>query len=214
MSEKFHLTDRRAWLLGAASVLVLSACSNIIGPPEAAPLYVLDPVDSPPAAGPPVSWQLAVVLPEASDSLDSNRIVLLQPTGQLDFYANSSWQDRLPFLVQSSLIEAFEMSGRTKGVGRETEGIKTDYLLMTDIREFQARYAVADTPPKIEVRISAKLVSARTRVIVQTIDAHSEIQINQNSVPSVVAAMNQALANVQAQIVEWALAAPAPPAHA
>jgi len=211
MSKRNFLIDRRAWLLGAASVVVLSACSNIIGPPDAPPLYVLDPTDSPPAAGAPVNWQLAVVLPEASDSLDSNRIVLLQPTGQLDFYANSSWQDRLPFLVQSSLIEAFEMSGRTRGVGRETEGIRTDYLLLTDIREFQAHYAVADTPPKVEVRIAAKLVSARTRMIVRTIDAHSEIQTTQNSVPGVVAAMNQALANVQAQIVEWAMAAPAPP---
>jgi cholesterol transport system auxiliary component len=95
-------------------------------------------------------------------------------------------------------------------VGRETEGIKTDYLLLTDIRDFQARYEVADAPPLAQVRIAAKLVSARTRMIVQSMDADSEVRASQNSVASVVAAMNQALSDVQSQIVDWALKAPPP----
>jgi cholesterol transport system auxiliary component len=210
MSKRTFSADRRALLASGAAAFMLSACSNIIGPPEASPLYVLDPANPKATIGGPVPWQLSIVLPEASDSLDSDRIALLQPTGQLDFYANSNWQDRLPFLVQSALVEAFEASGRTPGVGRDSEGIKSDYLLVTDIREFEARYAVADTPPVAQVRIEAKLISVRTRMIVQSTDAHSEVQATQNSVLSVVAAMNQALAGVQSQIVSWALTAPPP----
>ena len=37
------LLDRRLFLLGA-SALVLSACSNVIGPPDAPQIYVLRPV--------------------------------------------------------------------------------------------------------------------------------------------------------------------------
>lgn len=210
MIKESHPINRRALLASTASALVLSACGSMIGPPDAAPIYVLDPANPPHADGRPVPWQLAIVLPEASDTLDTTRIALLQPTGQLDFFANASWQDRLPFVVQSALVEAFEASGRTPGVGRDSEGIKTDYLLITDIREFEAHYAAVDTSPIAQVRIEAKLVSARTRMIVQSLDAHSEVLAGQNSVASVVAAMNQALANVQAQIVDWALNAPLP----
>jgi cholesterol transport system auxiliary component len=212
MSKRTFSTDRRALLASGASLLVLSACSNIIGPPESAALYVLDPENSPARNGPALLWQLSVVLPETSDSLDTTRISLMMPAGQMDYYANANWQDRLPLLVQASLVEAFEATGRLTAVGRDSEGLKSDYLLLTDIRAFQARYDVADAPPKVEVRIVAKLVRALTRTIVQVIDAQSVVPVAQNSVPSVVAAMNQALSNVETQIVDWALRAP-PPVH-
>ena len=150
------------------------------------------------------------MLPESPDSLDTNRIVLVQPDDQMDFYANASWQDRAPFAVQSALIEAFEDSGRIAGVGRDTEGLKSDYLLETEIRDFQARYDVADGVPTVQVRIAAKLIATRGRTIAQSFIAHSEVAAGQNSVPAAVAAFNQALSATLGQIVDWALRAPMP----
>lgn len=160
--------------------------------------------------GPAVRWQLTVELPEATDSYDTMRIVLVQPSGQMDYYADASWQDRLPLVIQGTLVEAFESSGRMQAVGRDTEGLKSDYLLVTDIRTFEARYAAPDAPPTVSVRMVAKLIAARTRTIVKSTDAHSEVQASQNNVASVVAAFNQALSAVQTQIVDAALSAPAP----
>jgi cholesterol transport system auxiliary component len=157
-----------------------------------------------------VRWQLTVELPGAADALDSMRILLLQPTGQMDYYADANWQDRLPYVVQGTLVEAFEASGRMQAVGRDTEGLKSDYLLVSDIRDFQARYAAPDAAPTAVVRIVAKLVAARTRTIVVSKDAHSEVQAARNDLPNVIAAFNQALSVAQAQIVEAALNAPAP----
>jgi cholesterol transport system auxiliary component len=202
--------DRRAVLTAGVSAFVLGACSNIIGPPNASPLYMLKPDYAAVASGPPVRWQLTVELPEASESLDTMRIALVQASGQLDYYADAGWQDRLPYVVQGSLIEAFEASGRMQSVGRDTEGLKSDYLLVTDIRDFQARYAAPDSPPSAVVRIVAKLIAARTRTIVMSTDAHSDVQASQNSVAAVIAAFNQALTAVQRKIVEAALNAPAP----
>jgi len=210
MSNQSFSIGRRALLVSGASAFVLSACSNIIGPPEASPMYELEPGRIAPNTGPRVAWQLTVVQPEAADSLDSTRIALEQPGGQLDYYANANWQDRLPFLIQSSLVEAFEQSGRIAAIGRDTEGLKSDYLLVTDIRDFQARYDTPDAAPMAIVRIVAKVVAARTRTIVLAVDAHSEIQSAQNSVASLIGAFNQALTAVQAKIVEGALAAPPP----
>jgi len=210
MSNRSFSTDRRAILAAGVSALALGACSNIIGPPASSPLYVLKPETAAASAGPPVRWQLTVELPEASDSLDTMRIALVQANGQMDYYADAGWQDRLPYVVQGSLIEAFEASGRIPSVGRDTEGLKSDYLLVSDIRDFQARYASPDTPPTAVVRIVAKLIAARTRTIVMSTDARGEVPASQNNVASVIAAFNQALTTVQQKIVQAALNAPAP----
>ncbi len=204
------LLDRRALLVAGVSATALSACSGIIGPPEAPPLYVLKPALPPAGAGRRVPWQMSIALPEAPDSLDTSRIVLVHENAQMDFYADASWQDRVPFLVQSALIEAFEGSGRITAVGRDTEGLKSDYILETDIRDFQARYDAAEAPPTVVVRIAAKLIAVRGRTIAQALPAHGEATAQQNNVPSVVAAFNQALAGAIGQIVDWALGAPMP----
>lgn len=211
MSERSFSIGRRAVLASGMSALALSACSNIIGPPAASPLYVLSPARVAARGGPSVRWQLTVELPEATDSLDTTRILLLQPTGQMDYYADAAWQDRLPVVVQGTLVEAFESSGRMQAVGRDTEGLKSDYLLVTDIRSFEARYAAPDAAPTVSVRIVAKLIAARTRTIVMSTDAQNEVQAGQNNVTSIVAAFNQALSAVQTQIVDAALNAPPPP---
>lgn len=210
MSKRSFDFDRRALLVTGVSAAGLAACSGIIGPPEPAPLYMLRAGPVPASGGPRVSWQLSIVLPEAPQSLDTDRIVLLHENNQMDYYANSSWQDRLPFLIQASLIEAFEASGRIGGVGRDTEGLKSDYLLQSDIRDFQAIYDAPEAPPRAVVRISAKLIGARSRSIAQSIEAHAEAAAAQNTVPSVVAAFNQALTGTMGQIVNWALNAPTP----
>ena len=207
--SKFSL-DRRALLAAGLATTALSACSGIVGPPEAPPLYMLKPLLPPAGGGGRVPWQMSIVLPEAPDSLDTNRIVLVQANAQMDFYAAASWQDRLPFLVQVALIEAFEGSGRIAAVGRDTDGLKSDYLLETDIRDFQARYDAPDAPPTVVVRIAAKLIAARGRSIARSMNAHAEIAAGQNNVPSVVLAFNQALAASLSQITDWALSAPMP----
>ena len=204
------LLDRRFLLIAGTCAVALSACSGIVGPPEPPPLYVLRPPVPPAGGGPRVDWQLSIVLPDAPDSLDTNRIVLQHPNGTMDYYADASWPDRLSLLVQSALIDAFEASNRISAVGRDTDGLKSDYLLQTDIRDFEAIYETDDTAPSVVVRIDARIVNQRTRAIVQALNARAEVDSEANTVPAVVAALNQALGQVMGQIAGWALAAPAP----
>jgi cholesterol transport system auxiliary component len=164
----------------------------------------------PAGGGPRVPWQMSITLPDAPDSLDTSRIALVQPTNQMDYYAASSWQDRLPFLVQRALIDAFEASGRIAAVGRDTDGLKSDYLLLTDIHDFQARYDTEDAPPVAVVQLSVKLIAARSRTIALAKTVGKEVQASQNNVPAVVAAFNQALTDTMAQTVAWAMDAPMP----
>jgi ABC-type uncharacterized transport system auxiliary subunit len=204
MSEQ---TNRRTVLLGTAALL-LAGCSDLIGPTSAPQqLYALRPTGGASTTGPKVKFSLAVMTTTASQHLDSARIAIDQPDGSIDFYAGASWTDHLPVLVQNALVEAFENCGRIDAVSADNEGFHADYFLQAEIRDFEARYAVADGVPTAIVRIQAKLASTHGREIIANLNSVHEVTAANNSVPAAVQAFNQALGQVFSEIVNWALAA-------
>src|SRR5436305_2765007 len=106
---------RRGILLGGVA-LTLSGCGgNLIGPPSPAPqIYVLHPEFAGVTDAPSVGWQLVVAAPVAPASLDVERIALERAPNVMDYYANAQWADRLPLVIQTLLVEAFEKSGKIR----------------------------------------------------------------------------------------------------
>jgi cholesterol transport system auxiliary component len=204
--------DRRFFLV-AASSLALSACSNILGPPDAAQMYALRPAPPPAQPGGKVGWALMISKPDAADNLDSARIPLARGDTELDYFANASWPDHLPDMVQTALLAGFEASGRIDSVSREEDTLHADYALSTDLRDFEARYATPDGAPNIAVTIVAHMVEAHSRKIVAGLTVALTEPASANTVDAVVQAMDTALAKAVAQITQWALALP-PPASA
>ena len=196
-------------MLAPAALLTLGGCGSLIGPSGPPPqIYRLEPNLSPASGGTSVSWQLAVARPNTTQTLDTERIALTRGP-VMDYYADAQWNDNVPRLVQSLLVEAFEKSGRIAAVAPESEGLHADYLLVTEIRNFEARYAGATGTPDVIVDIEAKLVDPRGKVI-GSLDARQTAPAGQNSIPAVVMAFDQAAAAAFAQIVTWTLQAPAP----
>lgn len=207
---RFHL-DRRALLAGGAA-LVVAGCSNIIGPPEAPQIYVLKPRVMA-ARGARVGWSLAIDLPDATDSYDTSRIAISRSANTLDYYANAAWPDRLPVVIQSTIVDAFEDSGRTDQVSRANEGLHATYTLQSEIEEFEAHYDQPDGAPVAVVKIAVKLLDEKTRAIVAHASFAKEQSATANSVAAAVDAFDGALGDALGAIVSWALGA-APPAHA
>ncbi len=162
---------------------------------------------------PLVKWALEVGGPAAPDSLDSERIALSNSPTTVDYYANAAWIGRAPVMLQSLLVQAFEASSgkiRKASVPADTSALHSDYMLGTDIRDFEAQYATKDSAPKVVVSVEAKLFRTHARDIVASLSATQEAQAGTNSVDSVVMAFNEATGALLKQIVEWALHAPAP----
>ena len=196
--------SRRVLLQGAGAV-ALAGCSNLIGPPPAPQIYVLRPAFAPVTAGPNVSWQLVIAVPTAPESLDTERIALERAPDTMDYYANSQWTDRAPVLMQSLLVEAFEKSRRIDAVGRESAGIRPDYILEADIRDFSAHYVVLDTAPKVQVSMGVKLVGALRREVIGSGVFEDEAQAAANNMASITAAFAQATGTTLSRIVTWTL---------
>ena len=212
MSKPDFAPSRRIVLIGASS-LVLAACGNILGPPPASQIYVLRP--APPAqGGGKISWALSIVNPDASDSLDTDRVALAKSDTQLDYYANAVWPDRLPSLIQTVLLAGFEATGRIDSVARDEDSLHADYQLTTDIRDFEARYATPDGAPTATITIIAHMAEVHSRKIVANLTVNATEPASANSVDAVVQAFDTALARAVAQIVNWALALPPPSAAA
>jgi cholesterol transport system auxiliary component len=201
--------DRRA-LFAGASGLVIAGCSNLVGPPSAPKLYVLEPALPRDLPGGKVNWALSIQMPEGSGGLDSERIAILMPPSGMDYYADSAWTDHLPILVQSALLEAFETCGRIDAVARDSDSARADYILSTDLRDFEARLDQAQGAPVAMVRIGARLVNARTREIVGYTSSSRELPASVNSVGAAVEALNSAFGGVLAQLVPWVLDRPKP----
>jgi cholesterol transport system auxiliary component len=202
-----HTFSRRGAIVGAGAI-GLSACSVLQGPaiPQ---LYVLRP-QMPPAMGPRVNWRLAVAAPDAIASLDTARIALTRSATTMDYFANAAWTDRVPLLLQRQLIQAFDSSGRILSVDRDTSGLEADYVLQTEIRDFQARYDTPEGAPQIVVNIQAKVARIPQREIVANINVAQQANAAANDMNSIVVAFNQATGAAIAQIVTGTLGMPPP----
>ena len=189
--------------LGAA---VLPACgiSALRAPPQ---LYTLTPKSTFSANLPAVEWQLLVEPPAAAAGLDSLRIALQSTPLKLDYFADVAWTDRAPQMVQTLIVESFENSGRIVSVGRESIGLRANYVLKTELREFQAEYVEngLSSPPKVRVRMNAKLVEIPRRTIIAGDNFEATTSATNNSLDAIVLAFDDALGKVLRRLVEWTL---------
>jgi len=203
--------QRRLFLIGA-SALVLTGCGkDLIGPPEASPIYVVKPrFPAAAAGGAKVPWALSILHPEMTGALDSERIALFQADGSMDYYAKATYPDRLAPIVQQALLDAFEASGRIDAVAPEQAALHADYNLVTEVKDFMAHYSQPDAAPSVTVGITAKLSTAHGRTIVSSFTATQTLAASANSAGAVTQALQQALGTCVTQIVGWALNAPAP----
>ena len=170
-------------------------------------LYTLTPKTSSPETLDEVPWQLVVELPNAATSLDTPRIALQRTPFTLEYYANVAWTDNAPIMVQTLLIESFEGT-RSVIVGREGIGLRPDYVLKTDLREFEAIYEEGSPNPIIWVRINAKVVKMPERRIVSSATFERREAAKGTKLPDIIPAFDDAIGHVLKRVVFCTLVTP------
>ena len=200
--------DRRA-LLRFATLAVGSAvtgCSSLIPGPVAPPqLYVLTRKTTFPPDLPNVSRQLLVDTPIAPAEIDTARIALTRSPTTIDYFANAAWSDRAPAMVQSLLIESFEQTGKITSVARDSAVLRADYILMPELRRFEARYENGEAPPTVLVRLLVRLVKMPERLIIGEDLGERQETAAANSMDAIVEAYDEALGSVMKRLVSWTL---------
>jgi len=201
-------------LVACAAALLLGGCQLINAAEEPTDLYTITPKSTFEPDMPAVFWQLAVEEPNASAYLNTSRIAIAQSATSSDYYAKTGWTDRAPLMVQTRIVDSFENSHKIIAVARESIGLRANYVLQSDLRNFEAMY-IYGKPPIAHVRIVAKLVRMPDRQIIGVGSFERCVRARADKVPKVVEAFDQALGSVMKRLVAWTLRAapPRPPSE-
>lgn len=195
--------------LVAIFLLILAGCStiSISGEKGATNLYNLTP-KSTFTDLPHVDWKLVVAEPIATAGLDSKRIALHPNPTEVKYFADASWAERAPQMIQTLLIESFTNSERITIVGRDAVSVRPDYVLKSELREFQAEYFHGSAEPLIRVRLNAMLIDQARQGIVATESFEAAVASAGTDMSSIVLAFDMALGKVLRRTVEWTLTRP------
>jgi cholesterol transport system auxiliary component len=203
---RYPITRRHALALSAFGLTGLVAgCGILPQVNEPIELYTLTPKSTFPPDLPAVNWQLVVETPTAPAGIDSARIALSRSSYTLEYFAKVGWTDRSPEMIQTLLIESMESTEKIVGVGMESIGLRPDFLLKTDLREFQAVYSEGSEIPYVHVRISALLVKMPDRRIVASISPEQKATAAGTGFTDIIDAFDEALGRVLRDIVVFTL---------
>lgn len=192
-------------LAGLGAVAALPGCASFIAKIDQPPnLYRLTPKSTFDDDLHPVTWQLTVDQPYATAAINNARIALMQSPIQIEYYARANWTDRAPDMVQGLIVESFENSNLITSVGRNSAGIRSNFVLLPELREFQAEY-LAGALPVAHVRINVKLIQMPDRVIVANASFAAKTEAAADTIDDVVTAFDTSLGKVLKALVRWTL---------
>jgi cholesterol transport system auxiliary component len=143
---------------------------------------------------------IAIALPTTIRVIDSERVIIQPNPGEVNYLSGARWSDRVPRLVQTRIMQAFENSGRVRAVAREGDSLRTDFKLDTEIREF----GVFVSPQKQAlVELSVKLVNTQTNRVVAAEVFSARADTDAVDGASATAAINSAFGKAMIELVRW-----------
>ena len=188
-----------AFALGGCSLPSLGS-----GPPP--DLYVLSPKSTFSDDIPAVAWQLVVEEPSTAKGIDTDRIAIAPQPLEVKYFGGARWADRAPRMVQQLLIQSFENTKKIVSVGRQSIGLRSDFVLKTELREFQAE-KTPEGGTVVRVRVNLKLVRPVLGQIIASESFESVKPAASESIPDIVQSFDDAVGAVLKRAVAWTLKA-------
>lgn len=197
--------------LAAGLVALTSGCaglSTLSSAAEPTDLYVLTPKSTFSASLPRLRQQIVVSEPTATATISGDRIAV-QPTPlKVEFLPGARWVDSAPAIIQTLLIESYENSNKVDAVGRSTISLRADYVIITDLREFQALLppnATPEDPLDVNVRLNMKIVDAEADRIIASRSFNEVSEAPSDNADDIASAFDVALGRVLRKSVEWSI---------
>lgn len=195
------------WVIGISVAAILVGCGSLIELSSSGPapsLYNLRPlagVPDYPASGAPPLFLFGE--PTAIGGLNTNRVARRPVPTELQYFAAARWTERLPLMVETLFVEAFEASGLETISTRESAGVPADYRLQIEIRAFEAEFYDGARVPDIHVRLIVRIVRLGPLEVVASQDFAARVRANSGQLPPVIDAFETAMHGVVEDALVW-----------
>lgn len=206
------MTSRRVMNpLLIAATLMLAGCGGLFGGGGRADLYRFG--DAAPVAEPaqPAAQQRPVILAYPGATFDSavgTERILTVNGSQASYIAGARWISPASELFDAAALRELERFGPDLRLVRSVEIARADYLLLVDVRRFEAVYTGGlETVPAVAIEAHARLFRRSDRAIVGEWAVNVTEPATENRVTAIVDAFSRATATATQRIA--ALAAPA-----
>jgi phospholipid/cholesterol/gamma-HCH transport system substrate-binding protein len=167
------------------------------------PVYDLaTATDIPPAPEQAPSWQLVIPEPTTAMGFNTDRILLQPAEGESKQMTDARWNDNLPVLIQTKLIQSFENAGYAQAVTRTQEGMGSTYKLLIDIRRFHIATA---GEPKAEIGVMAKILDGDGKIVGAKL-FEMAAPAKGTDAQAYVNAFEEAFGRVQTELLQWSAA--------
>jgi cholesterol transport system auxiliary component len=186
-------------LLGGCAAIELASGLATREPPR---LYRLSTPDLDLPALPRRGATLSIEVPTAAAGLNSSRIALRPTPTSLQYYADANWAEVVPVMVHALLVESLEDVEGLDIVGRDLVGVRVDFALLTDIREFQVDYREG-AEPEVRLRMQTRLVRLPRRSNVASTTVERHVTAADRTIPTIVAGFDAAFAEIADDLARW-----------
>ncbi len=153
-------------------------------------------------AAPPAKWQLLIEMPNAMLDLNTSRIATRPEPTRIDYFANVAWADRVPAMLRELLLQSFDRSGKIPAVQSQSGGLKADFVLATNLANFEVEEGSAGA--EVHIAITAKLIRGRDSTIIATQRFESTTPVS-GDFGGAVQGFDTSLHALLPRIVDWTL---------
>jgi cholesterol transport system auxiliary component len=189
--------------LASASLLccILLACVALAGctglfhsnarPPQ---VYYLRATPPPKAEGPadPLGASLRFARPTADPGLESAQIVLVQSDRRMSYYLASRWPAPTANMIERLAVEKLRGSGIWQSVADSASPFPSDYVMLVNVRRFEADYTGGAPAPDIHVVLDCLVGKREGREVIANFLAEGSAQATANKLSAVIAAFETA----------------------
>ncbi len=194
-------------VVGAAALLGGCASGAFDSDQPYQQIYVLAGTPERAPAGPILPVDVTVAMPEVRPGLDTERIATLYPDRRLDYFAASRWGGATDRMVQSVLVESLRNSGGLRSVQGDGAGFASEFVLHTEVTDFQAEYSGSSAMPEAHVKLVVTLGRFSDRLPIAAFVAQARAPADSNTLRSVVAAFERASQEAASEVVALTRAA-------
>lgn len=192
-------TAFRTTLMSVLLAIGVSAC-NVIPEPEQVRIYPLS-ASSVSAVDEVYAGTLRISQPTALLSLDGPRLPVYQTDGRQAYWQGVRLQDRVPMVVQDSLLKAVQQSGVVRHVVSDSSGSAYRHELQTHIEAFGVDSAAQ--PRVAVVRIRAQLREGGNRGVVASEQFSVQTEVTGDDVTSQMEALSTSMSELQTELIDW-----------